>query len=447
MLENKSHTISLLLASWLGMLLPTQPAMADEAGEESWNAHAQTTYVWQSKPSFSAPYTGQYSLRTEREKSYSFSATAAFGWRPWQGGELYFDPELLQGVPLSGLVGLGGLANAELAKSSGSNPTLYRARLFLRQTWDLGDKDAGTESVGSDMNQLAGTVSKRRIVVTAGNLSVMDLFDNSDFAHDTRTQFMNVALTTHGAWDFPADARGYTWGGAVEYYRDDWVLRAGRFMQPAESNGLPLDKRIFRHYGDQIEVEHAHVMGDQPGKWRVVVFRNRANMGSFRDALDLAARDGTTPDVSRVRTEHVKYGFGIGAEQNLTPDVAVFGRASWNDGATETYAFAEIERALSAGLAIKGRAWSRSDDTLGIAVARDGLSADHREYLAAGGHGAFIGDGRLSYRPETIAELYYSARVMAHAWISLDFQRITNPAYNADRGPVSIAGIRLHAAY
>jgi hypothetical protein len=441
MQEKNQRAISLLLAAGLAAPLP---ALAGDTPGENWNAHIQTTYVWQAKPSFSAPYTGDFSLRPEREKSYSFSATAAFGWRPWQGGELYFDPELLQGVPLSGLTGLGGMANAELAKSSGSNPKLYRARLFLRQTWNLG---GGSETVESDMNQLAGMVDKHRIVLTAGNFSVMDVFDNSAYAHDTRTQFMNGALTTYGAWDYPADARGYTWGAAVEYYRNDWALRAGRFMQPAESNGLPLDTRIFRHYGDQIEIEHAHTAGGQPGKLRVLAFRNRANMGSFRDALDLAAKDGTTPDVSRVRTEHVKYGYGLGVDQNLAADVAVFGRASWNDGATETYAFTEIERSLSAGLVVKGGAWQRSDDTLGIAFARNGLSSAHRDYMAAGGHGAFIGDGRLNYASETIVEMVYSARIAPHFWLSLDAQHIANPAYNADRGPVKVAGIRLHADY
>jgi high affinity Mn2+ porin len=441
MQDNKHRTFMLSLA--LGLAMPL-PVLADDAVEESWNAHAQATYVWQAKPSFSAPYTGAFSLRPEREKSYSFSATAAFGWRAWRGSELYLDPELLQGVPLSGLTGLGGMANAELAKSSGPNPTLYRARLFLRQAWNLGGEK---ETVESDMNQLAGTVDKRRIVLTAGNSSVMDVFDNSAYAHDTRTQFMNAALTTHGAWDFPADARGYTWGAAVEYYRDDWVLRAGRFMQPAESNGLPLDKRIFRHYGDQVELEHVHSVGDQPGKLRVLAFRNRAVMGRFRDALDLAATDGTTPDVSRVRTGHVKYGFGLGGEQNLASDIAVFGRVAWNDGATETYAFTEIERSLSAGMAAKGSAWARAEDTFGMAIARNGLSNAHRDYLAAGGHGAFIGDGKLQYGAEQIVELYYSAKVAAHAWMSLDAQRIVNPAYNTDRGPVTVAGIRLHAAY
>lgn len=437
---NATQAAGLLLACALTSLA----AFAQELREESWNARFQTTYVWQTKPAFSAAYSGSNSLRPEHEKSYSFSATAALGWRPWQGGELYFDPEVVQGIPLSGLTGLGGMTNGEQQKTSGSNPTLYRARLFLRQSWGLGGEKEAQES---EANQLAGMVDQRRIVVTAGNLAVIDLFDNSAFAHDPRTQFLNWALTAHGAYDFAADARGYTWGAAVEYFYDDWAIRAGRFMQPDEPNGLPLDRRIFTHYGDQMELEHAHTIGGQPGKLRLLAFRNKAVMGAFRDALADAPNNGGIPDVARVRKASVKYGFGIGAEQNLSPDLGVFARASWNDGATETYAFTEIERAVSAGAALKGRAWKREDDTLGFALARNGLSRAHRDYLAAGGRGVFIGDGRLNYRPETIAEAYYSAAVARQAWVTLDLQHIVNPAYNADRGPVTVASIRLHAQY
>ena len=377
-------------------------ACAEDIQEEQWNAHFQTTYIWQKKPSFNAPYTSQYSLQPEREKAYSFSATAALGWRPWHGGELYLDPEVVQGVPLSNLRGLGGMTNGEQQKTSGANPTLYRARLFLRQTIDLGGE---TSAVESDMNQLAGMVSRRRVVVTVGNLAVIDLFDNSAFAHDARTQFLNWALLAHGAYDFAADARGYSWGAAVEYFHDDWVLRAGRFMQPVESNGLALDSRLFKHYGDQVELEHAHTLGDQPGKLRILAFRNTANMGDFREALADAPNNGGIPDVSRVRARRSKHGFGVSAEQNITGDTAVFGRASWNDGASETYAFTEIERSVSAGAVVKGRAWNRADDQAGIALIRNGLSRAHRDYLAAGGHGAFIGDGNLNYRPESIVEV------------------------------------------
>ncbi|SNT11146.1 Carbohydrate-selective porin OprB [Noviherbaspirillum humi] len=419
-------------------------ALAADADQENFQAHFQATYIWQAKPSFPAAYSGPKSLRSDRETSYSFSATAALGWRPWRNTELYFNPEVVQGVPLSGLSGLGGMSNGEQQKTSGPNPTFYRARLFLRQHWDLGGE---SEAVESDVNQLAGLVSRRRLTLTAGNFAVIDVFDNNVYAHDPRTQFLNWSLMANGAYDYAADARGFSWGAALEYFHDDWAFRAGRFMQPAESNGLPLDKRIFAHYGDQVEVEHGHRIGGQPGTVRLLAFRNRANMGGFRDALDAAALAGGAPDVADVRRERSKVGYGINAEQSLSPDVGMFARASWNDGKSETYAFTEIERSVSAGMVVKGASWRRPDDAVGIAFARNGLSRVHRDYLAAGGSGAFIGDGRLNYRPETIFEGYYSFAAARRVRLTLDFQRILNPAYNADRGPVSIASLRLHAEY
>ena len=409
---------------------------------ESWNAKFQTTYVLQSKAAFGALYSGQNSLSTAKEGSYSFTATAAFGYRPWAGGELYFDPELAQGVPLSNLTGLGGFSNGEIARVTGHTPKLYRARLFLRQTWGLG---GAREAVESDMNQLASSVDKRRLVVTAGNLSVLDIFGDNSYSHDPRTQFLNWALMTHGAFDYAADARGYSWGVAAEYYRDDWTLRAGRFIQPRQPNQLSLDPRILQHYGDQIEFEHRHELRGQPGAVRVLLFRNRVRMSRFADAQSFAAANGGVPDLDPVRSsERIKYGAGINIEQQLARDVGAFARASWADGQTETYAFTEIDNSISAGALVKGAAWGRAQDAVGLALLQNGLSRARRNYLAAGGMGFFIGDGALRYRPENIVETYYNWNVAKQSWATLDFQRTVNPAYNADRGPVSIASLRLH---
>ncbi|AMO98577.1 carbohydrate-selective porin, OprB family protein [Collimonas arenae] len=236
---------------------------ADEVEEESWGIKGQATYIWQKKPSFDAAYSGPNSLGIQAEKGYSFSGTLFFGARLWHGAEFYFDPEVVQAVPMSNLTGLGGMVNSEQQKSSGPNPTFYRARLFLRQTWGLGGE---REAVESAQNQLAGMVDKRRLVLTVGNVSILDIFDNNAYAHDGRTQFMNWALSTYGAYDYAGDTRGYTWGAAAEYYYDDWVLRAGRFMVPLESNGQRLDTRITKFHADQIELEHDHTISGQPGK-------------------------------------------------------------------------------------------------------------------------------------------------------------------------------------
>ncbi len=418
---------------------------AETVETENWNAKFQSTYVWQDKRPFSAAYSGPNSLSPNRELSYSFTATAFLGWRPWAGGELYFDPEAAQGVPLSNLTGLGGLTNGEMARTSGPTMKYYRARLFLRQTWGMG---GGQEAVESGQNQLAGMVDKRRLVLTAGNLSVTDIFDTNTYNHDPRTQFLNWSIMTHGSYDFAADARGYTWGAALEWYHDDWALRAGRFIQPKLPNQQELDRDIFSHYGDQIELEHSHTLGGQPGAVRLLAFHNRARMSRFQDALNLAASTGTTPDINAVRTGvQGKVGFGINIEQAVNDDVGLFLRASRADGQTETYAFTEIERSISGGALVKGTAWGRGGDTFGVAFARNGLSSVHRRYLEAGGIGFFIGDGRLNYRPEMIYETFYNIKLAKAAWITLDWQYILNPAYNADRGPVNVGSVRLHTEF
>ena len=427
-----------------GILALAQVGYAQDVPEET-SAKFQATYVWQRKSPFDAPYTGPRSLSPDREKSYSLTATAALGIRTWRGGEVYFDPEVTQGVPLSGLTGLGGFTNGEIARTSGPSPTFYRARLFARQTWVFG---GGSEKVESDANQLAGSVDRRRLVSTVGNLSVLDIFDHNSFSHDPRTQFLNWSLMTHGAYDFAADARGYSWGFALEFLYDDWRLRAGRFIQPKEPNQLALDPRIVKHYGDQIEIERAHALAGRPGKLRFLVFRNVARMARYQDALDLAAQTGGAPDINAVRTvERVKRGFGFNFEQEISPSVGLFGRASRADGQTETYAFTEIDQSLSGGVSLKGGTFGRPQDTLGIAFVRNSLSAEHRDYLAAGGLGFFLGDGALRYRPESILEAYYSLNVAKDTSFSADFQRISNPGYNADRGPATVISARLHYGF
>lgn len=432
--------------AWIacGICVLTGLARAQESEEQEKDAKFQATYVWQDKRPFDAAYSGLHSLSPGREKSYSFTATAALGIRPWVGGELYFDPEVAQGVPLSGLTGLGGFTNGEIARTTGPSPNFYRARLFVQQTWRLG---GGRERRESDANRLAGTVDRRRFVLTAGNLSVLDVFDDNAYSHDPRTQFMNWSLMTYGAYDYAADARGYSWGLALEYFHDDWAIRGGRFLMPKESNGLALNPRIFDSFGDQLEIERSHRLGDQPGKLRLLAYRNQAEMGGYRDAVADAEASGTTPDITTTRKRRVKYGFGISLEQSVTAASGVFARASWNNGEAEEFAFTEIDRSVSAGVSVGGAGWQRPLDTAGVALVKNGLSAPHRNYLAAGGLGFFLGDGALRYHTENIIEGYYSLSVAKFAWISADVQRIFDPGYNADRGPATVLSARLHCEF
>lgn len=410
---------------------------------EDWSAKLQSTYVWQSKPAMRSPYEGAHSLQGAREKSYSFTATAAFGVRRGANTEVYFDPEVAQGVPLSGLVGLAGFTNGEMARTSGANPTVYRARLFARHVIGLSDE---TEDIAPGMNQLGSKYATRRITLTAGNLSVLDIFDANQFNHDPRAQFLNWTVMTHGAYDFAADARGYTWGAAAEYQGDGWAMRAGRFVQPKEPNQLALDSRIARHYGDQIEIERRYELDkNRPGVVRVLAYRNRTVMARYDDALALAATAGSTPSLDAVRTgEQSKVGAGVNLEQTFSRDLGGFLRAMWADGKTETYAFTEADRSFSFGGSAKGSLWGRPSDTLGVAFAGNMLSTPHRRVLEGGGLTFFLGDGKLNYASEQIFETYYAFAPLKGLTASFDYQRIRNPGYNADRGPVSFFALRLH---
>ena len=427
------------------------PPEPTAAGSDRLFAGFQSTYIWQRKPAFSAPYAGTNSLLTEAETGYTLSATLFLGARPWRNTEIFVNPEVIQSQNISGLHGLGGPTNGEAQKSGGPTPTLYLARAFVRQTIPLRGEPFTTEA---GPNQFATPISRRRLVVTVGNLSILDVFDPNFLTHDSRTQFLNWALLAHGAFDYAADARGYTWGAAVEYYHDNWAARLGRFVGPKQSNGLALDFNIFARYGDVIEVEHGHSLGGRAGKVRVLGFRNHEHMGAFADAVAFGATSGGVAsegcadrpqvDVCNVRRDQSKYGFGVGIDQSIVRDVDVFLRGSWNDGRTETYSFTEIERSFAAGTTFRGPAWRRPGDTFGAAWVINGLSSEHRDYLRHGGLGFFIGDGQLNYRPEQLAEVYYNAAATRGLWLSLDFQHVANPAYNADRGPVNFFGIRVH---
>ena len=417
-----------------------------ESGQQDFELKGQLTYIGQVKPSFGAAYTlpGFNSLSSSKEESRSITATAYLGARVWPGGEAYINEEMVIGVPFSNLTGLAAVPNTELQKASGPDPLFYMPRAFIRQTWGLGGE---TQRADSGFNQLAGAFQSRRLVLSAGKLSIMDIFDGNAYAHDGRRDFFNWVNVAGGAFDYAADVRGYSIGAAIEYYRDQWVFRAGRFMVPRQSNGLQLNYSIMNFHGDQAEIEHDHELAGLPGKVRLLLFQNRELMGRFADALAWAAQRGGTPDVANVRRPDTKRGFVLNLEQSVARDLSVFARLSRNDGQTEMFSYTEVERSIQLGASLSGDRWGRHGDTVGLAWTVNGLSAVHRAYLAAGGTGFLIGDGRLDYRPETLGEMYYSVLLGKARWLTADWSHIVNPAYNADRGPVNVFGVRLHAEF
>ena len=355
-------------------------------------------------------------------------------------------------MAFSDLVGLGGFPNGEGNKASGSQAKFYSARAFLRQTINQeGDK----VRLEDDANQIAQTVSSNRVVITAGQFSTLDIFDDSRYAKDPRIQFMNWGNMTYLAYDYAADARGYSWGLAGEWYVDNWVLRASRMIAPKTPNGRDLNWQIFNAYGDQVEIERQHLIADLPGKVSVLASRNKMILARFQDATNYVIANNAqgTQAINNVRNNYqYKTGIGIHGEQALTKDLGVYARLYTADGNTETMSFTEADNSMSIGMGMNGTSWNRPSDSLGISVMQNGLSNNRKNYLQAGGVSYFIGDyagpGKtISYRPERIAELYYNALVVKNVLAGVNFQYISNPAYNSARGPVSILSFRVHAEF
>jgi high affinity Mn2+ porin len=294
---------------------------------------------------------------------------------------------------------------------------------------------------------------RRRLEIRFGKFSVPDFFDENSVGSDTHFQFTNWTVDNNGAYDYAADTRGYTRGIAVEWAHPDWALRLGSFQMPSVANGPKLAGDLIHNRGDQIEGElHPGLLGTHraPAVVRLLAYRNLAHMGNYRAALALARRTGTTPDITAVEKRGaVKYGFGLNIEQPLGDEgtTGVFGRVGWNDGATETYAYTECDRTLCLGGQLSGARWHRPRDRAALALVGNGLSAPHRDYLAAGGVGFILGDGRLRYGPEQILETYYAYQLSRPLALSLDYQFVNHPGYNRDRGPVSVLSLRLHLEY
>ena len=405
---------------------------------ERWNFFYQATSVGQYHGTFKSPYEGQFSLRNTTERDVSLTTTLFLGLRLGKNTQLYFDPEIAGGRGFSGVNGLANSSNGELPRVASATPKPYLARLYVTQDFGFGDEK---ESVESDQNQLAGERPMKRYSITVGRFTVTDFFDNNRYSHDPRTQFLGWAVMFNGAWDYPADVRGYTWGWVHEFHTRNWSLRYASAAMPRFANGLRFDRRLLRNRGDVVEQEYRFTRNQHPGAVRLLEYVNHANAGTYADAVLLPGR----PDVIATRRNGtLKYGFGLNFEQELTKGVGVFGRLGWNDGKTESFVFTSIDRLATGGVSVNGARWHRPFDTVATELTVSGLSGDHAVYLARGGYDFLIGDGRLQYGPEYISESYYSARLFPGFFASFDLQHVANPAYNQDRGPVWIPSIRLH---
>ncbi|MES2291782.1 MAG: carbohydrate porin [Pseudomonadota bacterium] len=414
------------------------------AESESWSLHGQATFVDQYHPAFHSPYRGPNSLDPGSRGNETFDTTLFAGIRFWQGGEAYADPEIDQGFGLSNTLGVAGYPSGEAYKVGKAEPYFRLQRLFFRQSFDLGGE---VQTLAPGANQLGGSRTANSLVFTAGKFSVTDIFDTNTYAHDPKADFLNWSLIDAGAFDYAADAWGYSYGIVGEWTQDWWTLRAGLFDLSRVPNTTELE-RGFGQFELVAEGEERHTLWDLPGKLKVLAFLNRGRMGNYADAVRLARATGDTPDIAAVRRYASRPGVSVNLEQKIADDLGAFTRGSWNDGSKEAYEFTEINRSLSAGLSLNGESWGRPGDTLGLAGVVNALSSAARDYFAAGGKGILIGDGQLPrYGTENIAEAYYSFAATDWLTAGADYQLIVHPAYGRERGPVSVFGVRLHAQF
>jgi high affinity Mn2+ porin len=374
----------------------------------------------------------------------TFDATLYAGVRPWSGAEIWINPEIDQGFGLSNTLGIAAFTSSEAYKVGAATPYVRIPQLFFRQTLDLG---GATQKIDPTLNVLGGSQTDDRIVLWVGKFGVGDVFDTNAYANDGRNQFLNWALVNAGTFDYAADAWGFSYGAAAEWYQDWWALRGGAFTLSRVPNSQELDTNF-----DQVqfigEAEERHHIWGRDGKLKLTAFLSRGRMGDYNDATSIALATGAPADIAAVRRYRSRTGISVNLEQAVTDELGLFARAGVAEGGTEAYEFSDIDKAFSIGTALQGRAWARPDDTVGVALVIDDISRRAKNFLNAGGMGILVGDGSLPESgPEQAVETYYRYALASFAQVTADYQFVNNPGYDRLRGPVSVLGVRLHVQY
>lgn len=414
-----------------------------------WSVHYQFTSVLQGHPAFNSKYSGKNSLRDTAEKALSVTATLFLGRKLWKGAAVFVNPEIAGGKGMSYALGLAGAANGETFRIGSPEPALYLARAFFEQNITI--RKSKTLYRKEDQNQIADNLPSSRITITIGKFSLADFFDDNSYSHDPRSEFMNWSLMDNGAWDYPANTRGYTWGAVIELIEPSYCFRLSSVLVPKIANSQIFDLNIAKANGETAEFEKKFMINDHPGNLRFLAFTNFSSAPSYNTAIS-NMRHGDSSLVAvfsgqkaGVQYGGLKYGFGISFNQELKSYLGVFSRLGWNDGNTATWAFTEIDRTASLGIRVRPNIIKRPGDNLGLAVVVNGISNAHRTYLNSNGYGFLLGDGKLSnYGYEQIIEAFYKIKLISWLWITADYQFIINPGYNKDRGSVNVFSIRLH---
>ncbi|GAA0569234.1 hypothetical protein GCM10009416_04450 [Craurococcus roseus] len=421
-------------------LFPDLAALQDRLEEQGWLLRGQATFIWQGHPRFRSPYRGEGSLSPAPNARNTFSSDLVVGRKLWPGAEAVIDASVTRGFGLSNSTGVAAFPNNEAFRLGSTEPAFFVPRAFVRQTIGL---SGDTGPIDYDALRFNERLPRERLTITAGKFSVWDIFDDNRYAHDARTQFLNWAHVGAGAFDFAADARGWTYGVAVEWENGAWGVRGGAFQVSRRVNGLFMDPGLTRAWQLLGQVDRFYDIGGRPGAARVIYGLSRTRQSTWGELFE----NGFETFDKNPGGYRLKRMLALNVEQELTDDLGAFARLSWNDGRTQNWMFTEMDRAVSAGLSLRGLRWDRPGDTVGLAANVGWISEGRRRYLEAGGIGFITGDGRLSYGPEWVTEAYYDARVAPGLNVALNYQLVVNPAYNNDRGPVNIFAVRLRTAF
>jgi high affinity Mn2+ porin len=406
----------------------------------------QSNFIFQTHPEFHALYSGPHSLGPHYEKATSRVLTLYTGVRLNNSTEVLVDVEEAGGSALSLGFGLAGNTDLDIVRNPLLSKTPYLGRGMIHKVFALSsDKVENQRSFLSLFDELP----RRRLEIRFGKFGMPDFIDINSVGSDTHFQFLNWTTDNNGAWDYAADTRGYTVGFTADYEDRNWGFRFAEGLMPKVANGIDLVWKPWQAHAENFEYElRRGFIPKKSGVLRLLAFTNYANMGIYREQIALAEQQGKAPDI----TDHPwhitrKYGFGVNAEQNLTHYLTAFARFGWDNGKTESFAYTEVDQTFAEGVGASGAWWHRKQDRAGIAFVSNALAKDHQNYLAAGGLGFLLGDGKLNYGRENVLESYYTAHIWRGLYIAPGVQQINHPGYNRDRGPVVVPSFRLHAEF
>jgi hypothetical protein len=407
----------------------------------------QMNFIFQTHPPFHAAYSGKNSLGPTYDKATSRVITLYTGVRLNNSVELLVDIEEAGGEALSTGLGLAGNADLDIVRNPSLSKAPYLARGMIHKVFALSkDKIENQRNALSLFDELP----RRRLEVRFGKFSTVDFLDLNSVGSDTHFQFLNWTTDNNGAYDYAADTRGYTVGATADYEDRNWGFRFAEALMPKVANGIDLVWKPWQAHAENFEYElRRGLIPKKAGVIRLLAYTNYANMGIYRQAVaKFDARLTPVPDITN-HPWHItrKYGFGVNLEQNLTPYLTAFGRFGWDNGKTESFAYTEVDQTFAGGLGANGAWWHRRRDRAGVAVVSNAISKDHQNYLAAGGLGFLLGDGKLNYGRENIVESYYTVHVWRGIYLAPGVQHIANPGYNRDRGPVLVPSFRAHAEF